>query len=39
VVARDDLRAQLTGPLEVDVLSICGAMDQLGAGHLMAATY
>src|SRR5581483_375030 len=36
LVARDDLRAPLTGPLEVDVLSICGAMDQLGAGHLTA---
>jgi glycine reductase complex component B subunit alpha and beta len=39
VVARDELRTELAGPLEVEVLSICGAMDQLGAGHLTAATY
>jgi hypothetical protein len=39
IVARDELRAQLAGPFEVDVLSICGAMDQLGAGHLTATTY
>ena len=39
VVGREELRSALVGPLEVDVLSICGAMDQLGGGHLTAATY
>jgi len=39
LVGRPDLAAALAGPLEVEVLSICGAMDQLGAGRLTAVTY
>ncbi len=39
IAGRPDMAAHLVGPLEVDVLSICGAMDQLGGGRLTAVTY
>jgi glycine reductase len=39
IVGRPDLAERLSGPLELEVLSICGAMDQIGGGHLTAVTY
>ena len=39
IVGRPDLAERLAGPLEIEVLTICGAMDQIGAGRLTAVTY
>ncbi|HEY7067651.1 MAG TPA: glycine/sarcosine/betaine reductase component B subunit [Chloroflexota bacterium] len=39
LVGREELRSDLAGELHVQVQSICGAMDQIGAGHLTAVTY
>ena len=39
IVGRPELAERLGGPLELEVLSLCGVMDQIGGGRLTAVTY